>query len=79
MKELRVIGHRTHRWDRVDEAQLWRTFFEERAAIREYDGGLFRPDAETGALQDVIAHWLARNPLSPGVPEDGCIMEPNSG
>ena len=55
----------------VDE--YWRTFFEERAAIREYDGGLPRPDAEAGALQDSIAHWLARNPLSPGVPEDGCI------
>lgn len=57
----------------VDEADHWRTFFEERAAIREYDGGLTRPDAEARALQDAIAHWLARNPLSPGVPEDGCI------
>ncbi len=57
----------------VEEAKHWRTFFEERAAIREYDGGLTRPDAEAGALQDAIAHWLARNPLSPGVPEDGCI------
>lgn len=56
-----------------DEARLWRTLFEERAAIREYDGGLPRPDAEAGALQDTIAHWLARNPLSPGVPEDGCM------
>lgn len=55
------------------EAQLWRTFYEERAAIREYDGGLSRPDAEAGALQGAIAHWLARNPLSPGVPEDGCM------
>ncbi len=41
------------------------------AAGRAYDGGLPRPVAEAGALQDAIAHWLARNPLSPGVPEDG--------
>lgn len=53
--------------------EYWLTFHEERAAIREYDGGLSRPDAEAGALQDAIAHWLARNPLSPGVPEDGCM------
>jgi hypothetical protein len=59
--------------------EYWRTFFEERAAVCEYDGGLPRPVADAGALQDAIAHWLARNPLSPGVPEDGCIMEPNSG
>lgn len=55
------------------EAQLWRTFYEERAAIREYDGGLSRPEAEAGALQDAITHWLVCNPLSPGVPEDGCL------
>lgn len=53
--------------------EYWQTFYEERAAIREYDGGLSRPDAEAGALQDAIAHWLARNPLTPGVPEDGCM------
>jgi hypothetical protein len=67
------IEHRGHRGHRVDEANHWRIFFEERAAIREYDGGLTRPDAEAGALQDTIAHWLARHPLTPGVPEDGCI------
>ena len=53
--------------------EYWLTFYEERAAIREYDGGLSRPDAEAGALQDTIAHWLASNTLTPGVPEDGCM------
>ena len=52
------------------EAQLC-PFFEERAAIREYDGGLSRPEAEAGALRETIAHWLARNPLSPSVPGGG--------
>lgn len=47
--------------------------WQERAAIREYDGGLRRPEAEAGALRDAIAHWLVRNPLPPGLPEDGCI------
>src|SRR5262245_8328500 len=43
----------------------WRELFEERAAIREHDGGLRRPDAEGGALADCIAHWRALNPLPP--------------
>jgi hypothetical protein len=60
------MEHRGHRAHRVDEANHWLTFYEERAAIRE---------AEAGALQDAIADWLVCNPLSPGVPEDGCIMD----
>ena len=32
-------------------------FYLERAAIREYDGGLSRTDAETAALADV-EQWL---------------------
>ena len=67
------IEHRGHRGHRVDEADHWLTFYEERAAIREYDCGLPRPEAEAGALQEAIAHWLVRNPLTPGVPEDGCM------
>lgn len=34
-----------------------REFFNERAAIREYDGGLSRADAELEAMNDVL-HWL---------------------
>jgi hypothetical protein len=62
------MEHRGHRAHRVDEANHWLTFYEERAAIREYDCGLPRPEAEAGALQEAIAHWLVRNPLLPGIP-----------
>lgn len=34
-----------------------REFFEERAAIREYDGGMSRKDAEAEARDDVL-RWL---------------------
>jgi hypothetical protein len=38
-----------------------REFFNERAGIREYDGGLSRADAELEAMNDVL-HWLIRQP-----------------
>ncbi|MCR6643503.1 MAG: hypothetical protein NVV62_02680 [Terricaulis sp.] len=41
----------------------WRAYFAERAAIREYDGGVSRPDAEAGALADCVARWRALHPL----------------
>lgn len=50
------IEHRGHRAHRVDEADHRRTYFEERAAIREYDGGLSRQEAEARTFQDTIAH-----------------------
>jgi hypothetical protein len=37
--------------------------FNERAAIRQYDGGLTRPDAESAALQDVermLTEWSCK-------------------
>ncbi|MEQ1706880.1 MAG: hypothetical protein ABL864_00940 [Terricaulis sp.] len=40
----------------------WRDLFEERAAIREHDGGMSRPDAETGALADLAQRWRAMHP-----------------
>lgn len=42
----------------------WRDYFEERAAIREHDGGMSRADAEAGAIADCVARWRALNPLS---------------
>jgi hypothetical protein len=36
-----------------------REFFEERAGIREFDGGLSRPEAEAAARQDV-REWQRR-------------------
>lgn len=37
----------------------WLTFFQERAAIAEFDGGLSRADAEQVAMAEVVA--LAQN------------------
>jgi hypothetical protein len=45
----------------------WRLFFEERAAIAEFDGGLPRAEAEAQALACCIVEWLNRNP-TPSTP-----------
>jgi hypothetical protein len=46
----------------------WRTFFDERAGIAEFDGGLPRDKAEARAFACSAAEWLNRNPMrsSPG-------------
>ena len=44
-------------------AEDWRSFFEERAAITEFDGGLSRTEAEAQALARCIVEWLNRNPI----------------
>lgn len=38
----------------------WQVLFDERAAIREYDGGMTRQEAERFALVDVIEAMKAR-------------------
>ena len=48
-------------------AEDWRLFFEERAAIAEFDGGLSRTEAEAQALACCIVEWLNRNP-TPSAP-----------
>ena len=48
-------------------AEDWRLFFDERAAVAEFDGGLSRTDAEAQAFACCIVEWLNRNP-SPSVP-----------
>jgi hypothetical protein len=40
-------------WDAVD----WRTFYDERAGILEFDGGMSRPDAEALAFQATACEW----------------------
>jgi hypothetical protein len=47
----------------------WRGFFEERAAISEFDHGLSRADAEKNAFNHCIHEWLRQNPISsaPGI------------
>jgi hypothetical protein len=46
----------------------WRAFFDERAGIAEFDGGLPREQAEVRAFTCCVAEWLNRNPVrsSPG-------------
>ena len=48
-------------------AEDWLLFFEERAAIAEFDGGLPRTEAEAQALACCIVEWLNRNP-TPSAP-----------
>lgn len=41
----------------------WRAFFEERAGVAEFDGGLPRDQAEARAFACCVAEWLIRNPV----------------
>ena len=43
-------------------AEDWQVFFEERAGIVEFDGGLPRPEAEAQAFACCVVEWLNRNP-----------------
>ena len=49
----------------------WRAFFDERAAIAEFDGGLPRQQAEVRAFTCCVAEWLNRNPVRS--PPDRCL------
>ncbi len=41
----------------------WREFFDERAGIAEFDGGLPRDQAEARAFSCCVGEWLHRNPV----------------
>ena len=43
-------------------AEDWQAFFDERAGIAEFDGGLSRAEAEASAFAHCVAEWLNRNP-----------------
>jgi hypothetical protein len=50
---------------RVDSgwpAEEWQDFFDERAGISEFDGGLPRPEAEARAFEACLVEWSNRNP-----------------
>jgi hypothetical protein len=49
-------------------AHDWLAFFDERAGIAEFNGGLPRADAEVRAFACCVVEWLNRNPVrsSPG-------------
>jgi hypothetical protein len=44
-------------------AEDWQAFFDERAGIAEFDGGLPRPQAEAQAFARCVDEWLSRNPV----------------
>jgi hypothetical protein len=44
-------------------AEDWRAFFDERAGIVEFNGGLSRAEAEASAFAHCLAEWLNRNPM----------------
>jgi hypothetical protein len=41
----------------------WQAFFDERAGIAEYDGGLSRHEAEAVAFEHCVEEWLRRHPV----------------
>ena len=45
-------------------AEDWFAFFEERAAIAEFEAGLARDKAEARAFLCCVSEWLNRNPAS---------------
>ena len=45
-------------WSAAD----WRAFFDERAGMAEFDGGLSRAKAEALAFDCCVVEWLNRNP-----------------
>ena len=54
--------------ERADAKDL-QTFFDERAAIAEYDGGLLRADAERQAFECCVMEWLWQHPPPASGPE----------
>lgn len=45
-----------YRWTALD----WHVFFEERAAIAEFDGGMSRAEAETNAYECCVVEYMNR-------------------
>ena len=60
---LRLLRPANDGWSPED----WQVFFDERAAIAEFDGGLPRAEAEARAFACCVTEWLNRNP-TPSTP-----------
>ena len=54
-------------------ADDWRVFFDERAAIAEHEGELPRLEAEAQAFECCVVEWMRRNPVAANEP-DRCIL-----
>jgi hypothetical protein len=52
-------------------AEDWQVFFDERAGIGEFEGGLLRPEAEARAFACGVAEWLNHNFARP--PSGSCL------
>ena len=60
--------------------EQWQVYFDERAAIAEYDGKLSEPEAEARAFDCCVAEWLYRHAVTsaPGpCPICGDTDQPN--
>ncbi len=55
-------------WDAAD----WRTYYDERTGIAEFDGGLPRAEAEARAYECCVAHWMNLHAPPPTDPAHGC-------
>ena len=60
---LRLLRRAADGWSPED----WQIFFDECAAIAEFDGGLPRAQAEARAFACCVAEWINRNP-TPSAP-----------
>jgi hypothetical protein len=58
-----IIAHLTRAQRSAWDAEDWRTFFDERAAILQYDGDLPRHEAEVTAFRCCVAEWLRQHPV----------------
>jgi hypothetical protein len=64
---IEFLRPRADGWSTED----WQLYFEERAAVAEFNGGLTRADAEAQAFECCVVQWLNRYPgLSVG---DRCM------
>jgi hypothetical protein len=61
---LRLLRRANDGWSADD----WQAFFDERAAIAEFEGGLPRGEAEARAFACCVVEWINRSstPSSPG-------------
>ena len=50
----------------------WLAYFNERAAVREFDGRMSRSEAERHAFEDTVAQWMALHPAPPTEVCHGC-------
>jgi hypothetical protein len=55
---VELLRPRADGWSTED----WRVYFDERAAVAEFNNGLTHADAEAHAFECCIIQWLNRNP-----------------